>query len=82
MKKFIILALLLTAVASTASAQLPNLTLKDINGKEVRTDTLNNGGKPFIITFFATWCKPCNRELKAIQEVYEEWQEETGFKIC
>ena len=81
MKKFFLLALLATVLAGTASAQLPNLKLKDINGKEVRTDTLNNGGKPFIITFFATWCKPCNRELKAIQEVYEEWQEETGVRV-
>ncbi len=62
-------------------AQLPSVTLKTMNGTEVRTDTLSNGGKPFIIDFFATWCKPCNRELDAINEVYEEWQEETGVKI-
>ena len=64
-----------------ASAQLPQVVLKDINGKSVRTDTLSNGGKPFIIDFFATWCKPCNRELDAISEVYEDWQEETGVKL-
>ena len=64
-----------------AQAQLPAVTLKTMDGKEVRTDTLSNGGKPFIIDFFATWCKPCNRELDAISEVYEEWQEETGVKI-
>ena len=64
-----------------AKAQLPAVTLKTMNGVEVRTDTLSNGGKPFIIDFFATWCKPCNRELDAISEVYEEWQEETGVKI-
>lgn len=81
MKRLLILAVLATAFVGMASAQLPNLPLKDINGKAVRTDTLNNGGKPFIITFFATWCKPCNRELKAIQEVYEEWQEETGLRV-
>ena len=62
-------------------AQLPAVTLKTMDGKEVRTDTLSNGGKPFIIDFFATWCKPCNRELDAISEVYDEWKEETGVKI-
>lgn len=62
-------------------AQVPSVTLKDINGKTVRTDTLSNNGKPFIIDFFATWCKPCNRELTAISEVYEDWQEETGVKL-
>ena len=63
------------------AAQIPAVTLKDLRGKTVRTDTLSNGGKPMIIDFFATWCKPCNRELSAISEVYEEWQEETGVKL-
>ena len=55
--------------------------MKDINGKTVDTATLQNDGKPFIISFFATWCKPCNRELKAISEVYADWQDETGVKV-
>ena len=63
------------------AAQLPAITLKTMDGQTVKTDTLSNGGKPMIISFFATWCKPCNRELSAIQEVYEEWQEETGVKL-
>lgn len=64
-----------------AEAQLPAVTLRTIDGKAVSTDTLNNAGKPFIIDFFATWCKPCNRELKAIHEVYPDWQDETGVKL-
>ncbi len=66
---------------NTVHAQLPHVTLKTIDGTPVSTDTLSNNGKPFIIDFFATWCKPCNRELDAIAEVYEDWQEETGVKI-
>lgn len=62
-------------------AQLPKVTLKDINGKAISTDTLSNQGRPFIIDFFATWCKPCNRELDAISEVYPDWQQETGVKL-
>ena len=82
MKKIIFaLVAMLTLSVSTMKAQLPAVTLKTMDGKTVRTDTLSNNGKPFIIDFFATWCKPCNRELKAIQEVYEEWQEETGVKL-
>lgn len=72
---------MLLGIALHASAQLPSVVLKDINGKAVKTDTLSNNGKPFIIDFFATWCKPCNRALSAINEVYEEWQEETGVKV-
>ena len=82
MKKLVLLTLMAFALSLDGVwAQLPAVTLKTMNGVEVRTDTLSNSGKPFIIDFFATWCKPCNRELDAISEVYEEWQEETGVKI-
>ena len=82
MKRLVLLSLMALALSQNSIwAQLPAVTLKTMNGVEVRTDTLSNDGKPFIIDFFATWCKPCNRELDAISEVYEEWQEETGVKI-
>ncbi len=81
MRKLLLSTLLMLGLALTANAQLPSVTLKSIDGKTVRTDTLSNDGKPFIIDFFATWCKPCNRELSAISEVYEDWQEETGVKL-
>lgn len=73
--------LLMVALSFSAFAQLPSVKLKNIDGKVVNTATLNNGGKPFIISFFATWCKPCLRELKAIHEVYPDWQAETGVKL-
>ena len=69
------------AAFGVAQAQLPSVSLKTIDGTSINTETLSNDGKPFIIDFFATWCKPCNRELSAIAEVYDEWQEETGVKI-
>jgi peroxiredoxin len=81
MKKILLVALLLVGYIATASAQLPAVSLKTIDGKTINTAELSNDGKPFIISFFATWCKPCNRELKAIQEVYADWQDETGVKV-
>ena len=80
MKRLFFVVLLISFISS-AFAQLPSVSLKDINGNSVNTAELNNDGKPFIIDFFATWCKPCNRELDAIAEVYDEWREETGVKI-
>lgn len=71
-RRLLLAILLLTGCLGTAFAQLPSVKLKDINGKIVDTATLQNDGKPFIISFFATWCKPCNRELKAIHEVYPD----------
>ena len=80
MTKFLCLAALLLLNAALY-AQLPSVQLKNLEGKTINTAELNNDGKPFIISFFATWCKPCNRELKAIHEQYIDWQEETGVKV-
>lgn len=80
-KKLTVMAFALIFSATMANAQVPSVKLKTIDGKPIDTALLSNDGKPFVIDFFATWCKPCNRELSAISEVYAEWQEETGMKV-
>ena len=62
-------------------AALQAVTLQDMNGKRVEVGALAQSGKPVVLAFFATWCKPCMRELKAIDELYAEWQEETGVTV-
>ena len=80
MKKILMITMMVVA-AVAMHAQLPNVQLKDINGNTVQTGSITNNGKPVIISFWATWCKPCLRELKAIHEVYPDWQDETGVKM-
>lgn len=81
MKKILMIAMMVVATMAL-HAQVANVQLKNINGKTVQTASIvNNGGKPVIISFWATWCKPCMRELKAIHEVYADWQDETGVKM-
>ena len=84
MKRMILalVAILMTATLAAQNAKLPqNITIKNIDGQSVQSSVIQNDGKPMIISFWATWCKPCNRELNTIKEVYEEWQEETGVKL-
>jgi thiol-disulfide isomerase/thioredoxin len=60
---------------------IPSVNIKTLDGKNFDTKDIHNDGKPFVVTFWALWCKPCIRELTAIAEVYDDWVDETGVKI-
>ena len=49
----------------------PDFQLLNLDGKPVSLSDLQ--GKPVILNFWATWCRPCVSEMPYIQEIYEEW---------
>lgn len=74
--------------ASSISAQdnkavhkIPSAEVKNLEGKTINTNTFSNDNKPMVISFWATWCKPCVNELTAIAENYADWKKETGVKV-
>lgn len=70
-----------TKANSFSKFKLPAIEIKTIDGASFNTSQFTNNGKPIIISFWATWCTNCIKELKAIQEVYSDWQDSTGVKL-
>ena len=65
----------------TIGKKMPSVILEDLDGNQINSSELSNDGNPIIVSFWATWCKPCRLELNTIAEEYEDLQEETGVKL-
>ncbi len=76
-----ILLFVLCCITMFSFAQLPNIGLKDVNGDLQNLSKYISNGNPVIISFWATWCKPCKAELNTIAEEYDDWVEETGVEL-
>ena len=83
MKKIIISALALFISCSTYSQSrtLPSIKVGTLDGNSINIQEIENDGNPIVINFWATWCKPCKKELNNISEIYEDWQDETNVKL-
>ncbi len=81
-KQILLLAMLFFAIITFAQEQkkLPAVPLKTIDGDEINTGNLGIKG-PIIITFWASWCPTCKREMGTLNDLYADWQEETGVTI-
>ncbi|HAP31268.1 MAG TPA: thiol:disulfide interchange protein, partial [Flavobacteriales bacterium] len=83
MKKLLIFTAFLSfsLLSFSQNRTLPKVDLKTLDNNTFNTSDFDNDGKPIVISFWATWCKPCIKELNNIAEVYEDWQDETGVKV-
>ena len=77
MKKFLILVGLLAIVGIIAfqfqksedqTILMSDFTLEDINGDTVSINEFK--GKKTLINFWATWCRPCRKEMPMLNSVY------------
>tara|TARA_B100000945_G_C20239792_1_gene529380 strand:- start:42 stop:527 length:486 start_codon:yes stop_codon:yes gene_type:complete len=81
MRVFKILFISIFFFNSSVAQKIPSVNIKTLEGKTVNTASFENNGDPVIISFWALWCKSCIKELEAISEVYEDWQDETNVKL-
>jgi cytochrome c biogenesis protein CcmG/thiol:disulfide interchange protein DsbE len=83
LKNVLIKLVFLLGVTLSAHAQkrLPDVFIENLQRQNVSATEILNPNGPAIISFWATWCKPCLRELQAINAELEEWTKATNVKL-
>jgi thiol-disulfide isomerase/thioredoxin len=56
----------------------PNFTTQDLGGRKVSLSDF--GGRPVLLSFWATWCTVCHDELPALQRLQNRYQS-LGFAV-
>jgi len=78
---FVLSAFTIHNSPTTDGNTLPAVDVKTMGGKSVNIQDLVGNGKITVISFWATWCSPCKRELDAIAEIYPDWQDEFNVEL-
>ncbi len=75
MKTILTLIIILFTLSISQAQEIPeNLVLKRLDNTEVQMkDVLRKDVA--ILTFWATWCKPCQSELEALLDLEDEWKD-------
>ena len=80
-KKWILAALAAFFTLGLGAQNLPDAKLTDAAGKAVDARTMVDGKTPFVVTFWASWCKPCQKELAALAEIAPDWEGNFPLRI-
>lgn len=75
MKKFYLFFIfILISNLSAQTKSTPDFRLETITGEKISLYELLKKG-PVYINFWAMWCVPCRTELKAVQQIYDDFRE-------
>ena len=67
---FVLSSIIYLWMAPSGAQQAPNITLQLIDGKKLKLSSLKS--KPVLITFWATSCPGCIKEMPHLIELYNE----------
>lgn len=81
MKKIAFILFFVCLIGEAFTQNIPNVQIKSLENKIVNTQDLFDGESLVILSFWATWCKPCIKELDAYNENIIDWADETGVKL-
>lgn len=81
MKKVLFILTLFLGVTNVLMSQIPSVKLENGKGEIINTSSLADGSSPMIISFWSTTCKPCIRELDAINDLMPDWLDEAEFRV-
>lgn len=66
---------------SMAQSNLPDFQTQTLDGNKVSILEVAKKNKLTVISFWATWCVPCQKELDAVHKEYATWQSKYGVQI-
>ena len=80
-KRFILVATIFTAMYADKQRDimLPDLSVRLLDGKQVRLSALLEEG-PLLVSFWATWCAPCKKEMIFLEEFHQKYNE-NSFRV-
>ncbi|MDQ3143149.1 MAG: TlpA family protein disulfide reductase [Bacteroidota bacterium] len=73
---FCILPIILLSSFASPTKKFPTITLKSLDGQAVELQKKFTKNKLTVISFWATWCSPCKKELDAIKTLYPNWKKD------
>ena len=64
--------------AATDTKVVGNFSLRDLRGKRIQLRDFEN--KVVLLSFWASWCKPCHQELPVLQNIWQRHRAR-GFEL-
>lgn len=81
MKNLLIALSPLFATSTLVAQEIPSTNLKTLDGQSINIQDAISDEGPTVISFWATWCKPCIKELTAFMDYAIDLEEEVGAKV-